>query len=299
MSSTSDLTQTVGNPTQYIPNEINHRADTIPAYYAAVKQAILAMYQRFDEPLSLQDMANVAALSPHHFNRIFRQIAGITPCQFLCAIRLKAAMHLLLTTPLSVTDVCFEVGYNSLGTFTTRFTQLIGVPPTQLRDIVHHALPMLELLAGQREHLTRATAAEGGIRGRVIAPESSSGWIFVGLFPTAMPQGYPLGCTLLSAPGSYRINPLVNPLPNGCYHLFAAAFPPSADPLSYLLPDPASLKVGVSQSPLRVGSNRAQGAPDGHLDIVLRAVKLTDPPILPALPLLLAGRHTNVELMFT
>ncbi len=275
----------------YAQPDLPCRASTVAAYRDAVAQAIALMYARFAEPLSLQDMAAAAALSPYHFNRVFRSITGITPCQFLCAIRLKAAMHLLLTTPLSVTDVCFEVGYNSLGTFTTRFTQLIGVPPTQLRDVVHTALPMLELLASQREQLAHAASPEGGIRGRVIAPESASGWIFVGLFPTAIPQGCPLGCTLLPVPGVYQINLP----PNGRYYVFAAAFPLSADPLSYLMPDAASLKVGVSQSPISICGNRV----DGHPDIALRAVRLTDPPILPALPLLLADHRTHFEMALT
>src|ERR1044072_6247332 len=106
------------------------RPDTIASHYRAVERVILAMRERLDEALTLEDLAEVAIISPFYFDRIFRQITGIPPCQFLSALRMEAAKRLLLTSSLSVTDVCFEVGYNSLGTFTTRFTQLVGLPPS-------------------------------------------------------------------------------------------------------------------------------------------------------------------------
>ena len=79
--------------------------------------------------LSLRDMADIAYLSPHHFARTFRRVTGISPGEFQCALRLQRAKRLLLTTDLSASGVCFEVGYGSLGIFTSRFTHLVGVSP--------------------------------------------------------------------------------------------------------------------------------------------------------------------------
>lgn len=271
--------------TRHSWSDSHQRLSTIASYYDAVEQVIPTMHQRFDEPLSLQDMADSVALSPHHFNRVFRKVTGIPPARFLCALRLKAATHLLLTTQLSITDICFEVGYNSLGTFTTRFTQLIGLPPTHLRDLVAKAPPMLDLLASYSQTLPGPLPPDAGIQGRISPPDppltgpATGGYIFVGLFPTAIPQGSPLACTLLAAPGEYRISAV----PEGRYHLFAAAFPHADDPLDYLLPDDASLSVGMSQSPIRVRGRQVHGCPH----ITLRPVRLTDPPILSAVPLLL------------
>jgi AraC-like DNA-binding protein len=278
MSSLSGLAETVTALTTYTPSPTNHRASTVTSYYDAVKQVILEMYKRFDEPLPLQEMAAVAALSPYHFNRVFRHITGITPGHFLCAIRLKAALKLLLTTQLSVTDVCFAVGYNSLGTFTTRFTQLIGVPPTQLRDFVGQAPSMLDLLSRYNAQFAAAKPVEAGAHGQIIAPDPAIACVFVGLFPRAIPQGCPVACALLTKPGIYHISEV----PDGRYYVFAAAFPRFDQPLSYLMPDYDSLKVGASQRPLHVCGGHADERPN----IPLRAAIVTDPPLLSPLSLL-------------
>src|SRR5258707_14891588 len=107
------------SPRAHAGTELNH--------HRAVERVISAMHQRLDEDFSLEEMANLAYMSPFHFNRIFRQLTGVPPCQFMSALRLESARRLLLTTQLSVTDVCFEVGYSSLGTFIRRFTDLLGL----------------------------------------------------------------------------------------------------------------------------------------------------------------------------
>src|ERR1700716_965915 len=93
------------------------RPATTAAHHEAVERVIQTMHDRLDEPLTLHEMSRIAYISPYHFNRIFRQITGIPPNQFFYALRLETAKRLLLTTNTSVTDVCFDVGYNSLGTF--------------------------------------------------------------------------------------------------------------------------------------------------------------------------------------
>src|SRR5262249_28546352 len=99
----------------------------------AVERVIKVMREHLAEPLSLGDMADEACLSPYYFNRVFHRSIGLPPCEFLAALRLDAAKKLLLTTDLSVTDVCFTVGYNALGSFTSRFTQQVGLSPRHLR----------------------------------------------------------------------------------------------------------------------------------------------------------------------
>src|SRR5437763_3941434 len=123
-------------------SELMDRAATGGApHRRAVERVIAAMRERPGEPLTLETMGKIAGLSPHHFNRVFRRVTGVPPRRFLGALRLEAAKQLLLTTPLSVTEVCFEVGYGSVGTFTTRFTQLVGVPPGELRRLAAALAP--------------------------------------------------------------------------------------------------------------------------------------------------------------
>src|SRR2546429_4582661 len=105
------------------------------------------MHERLDDPPSLQDMAGMACLSPHHFTHVFHRITGICPREFLAALRLESAKRLLLTTTRSVTEVCFDVGYSSLGSFTKRFTRLVGISPSHLRELAEQfTLPPLDLL---------------------------------------------------------------------------------------------------------------------------------------------------------
>src|SRR5271157_3336169 len=84
---------------------------TLAAHMQAIKRAIQVMHDHLHEVLTLEDMASVACLSPFHFNRVFSHLTGIPPGEFLSALRFQAARRLLLTTSLSVTEICFEVGY--------------------------------------------------------------------------------------------------------------------------------------------------------------------------------------------
>lgn len=253
---------------------------TFTVHRAAVERAIQAMHQRLSDDLSLDEMAEIACMSPYHFNRVFRRLTGIPPSQFLSALRLEAAKRLLLTTDLHVTDICYEVGYNSLGTFTTRFTQLVGLAPGQLRLLSEIFKPPraedLLALAAQRP------LAEGPvICGRLEAPRSLSGLCFVGLFERPIPQERPVGCTLLGGAGSYRLEVPAE----GTYHVFAAAFARPRKPLDFLLCGDSLLGV-ASAGPLSVEGTRVEG--DARL--LLRAPDLLDPPFLVTLPMLIDER---------
>src|SRR5215207_9614428 len=236
---------------EHVPLSVGSRATTVASRYQAVERVILAMRERLNKPLSLETMAEIALLSPYHFNRVFRLITGIPPCKFLNVLRMEAAKRLLVTTQLTAGEVCFSVGYNSQGSFTRDFVRLVGLSPLSLRRLVQDtSMPKQEWL---RDHddagVCRYDASAGSAlaAGRISAPDDFNGVIFVGLFTAPTPQGRPVGCTLLSAPGPYRIAHV----PNGTYYVFAAAFPQSEDPLAYLLPDQTNVYVGASQNQFR------------------------------------------------
>lgn len=250
---------------------------TAAAHHLTVERVFATMRARADDPLPLGAMAEIANLSPYHFARVFRQITGIPPGEFLTALRLERAKRLLLTTDLSVTDVCFEVGYTSLGTFTTRFTDLVGLSPGRLRRLPEAASATFERLHTGAPPIPVAPARTG-IAGRISAPDVTGALIFVGLFPTPIPQRRPATGAVLTAPGPYRLDLP----PDGCYHLLAAALPAAPDPLASLLPD-NRLRVGRGREPLLVRA----GQVDGPTDIALRPPRATDPPVLVALPALL------------
>jgi len=89
--------------------------------------------REYAQPLDVEVLARDAHMSPGHFSRRFRAAYGESPYAYLMTRRIERAMALLRGGELSVTEVCFAVGCASLGTFSARFTELVGVPPSVYR----------------------------------------------------------------------------------------------------------------------------------------------------------------------
>jgi AraC-like DNA-binding protein len=90
--------------------------------------------REYARPLDVEALARGVNMSAGHLSRQFRLAYGEAPYTYLMTRRIERAMALLRRGDLSVTDVCFSVGCQSLGTFSTRFTELVGVPPSVYRD---------------------------------------------------------------------------------------------------------------------------------------------------------------------
>ena len=88
---------------------------------------------RYFEPLEVDDLARAAGLSRAHFSREFRRAFGESPHAYLLTRRLERAAALLRTTDRSVTEICFSVGLQSVGSFTTTFTRTFGLSPSAYR----------------------------------------------------------------------------------------------------------------------------------------------------------------------
>lgn len=268
-------------------------SETLLEHEQAVERVILAMHEYLGEPWSLEIMAKIAQFSPYHFSRVFHQITNLPPGRFLSALRMGAAKRLLLLTNLTVTDICFEIGYQSLGSFTRDFTRLVGLPPRHFRSFSEQRVSFPPELPSEPYRAEPHTGLDGSrvtnkVCGIISMADRSPRLIFVGLFPHLIPQGKPLTCALLDAPGRYEMD-----LPeDGLFYLFAAAFPYAEDPLLYQLSDPKHCLVGVGQTPLSIRGGRVMS---GEVDLTLQPLKLTDPPILVALPVLLAKRQSVAE----
>jgi AraC-like DNA-binding protein len=87
----------------------------------------------YAQPLDVEALARAAHMSPGHLSREFRRAYGESPYSYLMTRRIERAMALLRRGDLSVTEVCFAVGCSSLGTFSSRFTELVGMPPSVYR----------------------------------------------------------------------------------------------------------------------------------------------------------------------
>ncbi|MCX3060529.1 helix-turn-helix domain-containing protein [Streptomyces beihaiensis] len=95
--------------------------------------------REYARPLDVEALARDVHMSGGHLSRQFRRAYGESPYSYLMTRRIERAMALLRRGDLSVTEVCFEVGCSSLGTFSTRFTELVGMPPSAYRKEAQRA----------------------------------------------------------------------------------------------------------------------------------------------------------------
>lgn len=110
-----------------------------------------AMDRAYAQPLDVPTLARIAHVSEAHFIRTFRATFGETPHRYLQRRRVERAMFLLRETDRSVTEICFDVGFSSLGTFSRTFRDIVGEPPTAYRkraDVV--AVPTCFAMAWMR-----------------------------------------------------------------------------------------------------------------------------------------------------
>lgn len=108
---------------QYARPDIQHRMTTTRHY----------IDDNYALPLTLKTMADRACVSPYHFLRLFKQRFGKTPHQYLTQKRIEHAKYYLSRSNLTVTEVCFKVGFESLGSFSTLFRRTVGMSPTRFR----------------------------------------------------------------------------------------------------------------------------------------------------------------------
>ena len=101
--------------------------------------------REYARPLDVEALARGVHMSAGHLSRQFREAYGESPYSYLMTRRIERAMTLLRHGDLTVTEVCFAVGFSSLGTFSTRFTELVGVPPSVYRQ---QAAEVVESVAG-------------------------------------------------------------------------------------------------------------------------------------------------------
>ena len=110
------------------PGEAQHLRDL-----ALLRRVRDRMDREYAQPLDVEALARGVHMSAGHLSRQFRLAYGESPYAYLMTRRIERAMALLRRGDLSVTEVCFAVGCQSLGTFSTRFTELVGVPPSTYR----------------------------------------------------------------------------------------------------------------------------------------------------------------------
>ncbi|HKN52856.1 MAG TPA: AraC family transcriptional regulator [Amycolatopsis sp.] len=228
----------------------------------AVARAIVTMRENLGEDLTIDDLARSAMFSKFHFSRVFHRVTGLSPGRFLSALRLAEAKRLLLTTAVSVADISHQVGYNSVGTFSARFSNSVGVSPTAYRR-----------MCGQPSIPERPTAQASGlvVRGQLWRPAATEiSAVFVGLFPHRIAEGAPARHSVLHGPGQY----VLENVPAGSWYLLAHALGTAhgddTGPRPYVgLTGPLTVRPGLTAT---------------LADIRLKPRRGFDPPLLLALP---------------
>lgn len=239
----------------------------------AVERAIATMWERYEEPLSLDEIANTAILSKFYFSRVFRNLTGTSPGRFLSAVRLHQAKNMLLETNLSVTEISYRVGYNSLGTFTSRFTRSVSHSPARYRALARAGL----LESQDRSAPTPQQPVDGGRRGCTVEgtirlPDPGQPVrIYVGAFRESIVQGRPTSCVILDGPGAFSLQ-----VPEGVWFIRAAVVAMTD------FPAPSS-----ERRPLLVASSQSlclRRDHDTRVNLMARPLSPLDLPILLALP---------------
>jgi AraC-like DNA-binding protein len=124
-----------------VHQQVRKEVEALPSLRPATREELYRRLHRakdyaaalFDRPLTLEDMAQVACLSPNHFLRTFKQAFAQTPHQFVTQSRLEHAKRLLAQTERSVTEICAMVGFESLGSFSWLFARRVGLSPEAYR----------------------------------------------------------------------------------------------------------------------------------------------------------------------
>lgn len=236
----------------------------------AVLRTIEVMRDRMGEPLTVDDLARAAMFSKFHFTRLFQRVTGVSPGRFLSALRLQKAKHLLVSTGMNVADISAEVGYSSVGTFSSRFSRSVGMSPTTYRRRAGYA-PVIAVDAGSRA----GSPSHSRLTFEVHTSEPHDGApIFVGLFPGPIPEGPPVRCAVLDRPDRVRFDSV----PTGTWYLLAqSAGPHAAHPVADCACPDRPMSV-ASHGPVLVRRNSVITT-----DLVLRPVRALDPPVLLAL----------------
>jgi AraC-like DNA-binding protein len=117
----------------------------------------------YAEPIDLDAMAAVACVSKYHFVRLFKATYGLTPMEYVSQRRIERAQDLLRATNLTVTEVCFAVGFSSLGSFSSRFRALVGESPSDFQrryaDGAPHIPGCYVFMWGLAERAERASSS--------------------------------------------------------------------------------------------------------------------------------------------
>lgn len=250
------------------------RTPQIPAPQDTIREVLEVIRTDPRADHSLSALSERFFYSRFHFHRLFMAHTGTTPARYIAGVRMRESKRLLINTEYSVMEISAAVGYSSVGTFTTQFSNLVGVPPATYRKLIDTAEPL---------HLGDLYDTPSGSYGATIdCPSDLTDPItFVGIFRTDLPQGHPVSYSMTHRPEiSYA------PIDEGTS---ATMFAVSHEA------DQSLVEVDLSDSAGTLVAATALGGPDplAPAQVELRPQSDLDPPIVSSAPLLQLLRQTG------
>ncbi|MDX8362636.1 MULTISPECIES: AraC family transcriptional regulator [Bacillaceae] len=251
----------------------------------AVVQAVEYMKKNLDKEITTEELASLVGYSSFHFSRFFKEVTGISPRHYLSALRIEAGKQMLVrhSSP-SIIKTMMSIGFSSLGSFSAKFKQFVGLPPKQFQvttnDLYHFVNQYTE-----GENSVIQYFHPPVLTCHIEAPAQFKGFIFVGLFPRPIPDERPAIGTAFTQKQSSCI---FSQIPTGTYYALAAGIPLSMNPKDYFLLEHAFR--GMYDDPIHV-----TGTTDKEIHIKLRSPLPFDPPILINLPQLLLEQVQKVR----
>lgn len=169
------------------------------SYIHATELAIQYMKEHLDEEVTSEQLAHLVGYSSYHFTRIFKKVTGISPRQYLSAMRMESSKQALLKQPSLIMKIMLSIGFRSAGSFHHRFKQFVGLSPKKF------AATSSELAShmNQYEHKpltsdTQPSSPRMCIHCQLETPPDFRGLLFVGLFPRPIPDQKPIVGTALN-----------------------------------------------------------------------------------------------------
>lgn len=269
----------------YSTNTIDHRVFTMQnEKEKIIIQAIEYMKHHLDEDITSESLAQYVGYSPFHFSRMFKDVTGVSPRLYLSALRIEAGKQILIDSSDSILKTLLNVGFRSVGTFSSKFKQFVGLPPKQFQRNIHSLHTYLNEYDFSKE-LEPLEVLAPSVTCHIIKPQQFKGMIFVGLFPRAIPDQAPIVGTAIH---HKKTSCTFSKVPLGTYYLLTAAIPRSINPRTYFVLDEAYR--GRVEQPILIEKNTMI-----DVEVTLREPLPYDPPILINLPKLLFERENRKQ----
>ncbi|MBT3154579.1 helix-turn-helix transcriptional regulator [Streptomyces sp. CHD11] len=249
---------------------------------AVVEEAVEYMRAFFGDPLTVAGIAERSRLGSFLFSRVFKEETGVSPGQFLAAVRMGEAKRLLESTSLDIAGIAAAVGHGGSGAFTDHFTAAVGLTPGGFRRLCRDAG---QVLPGPRPE---PGAGLGALAGTVRLPRGyGTARVYLGVFATPVVRYPALAEALVDVPGDRPSCYRLPDVPEGSRHLLAVAVAAGVgagrgpeDGRSVLVG-----RHGTVRTTVAVTAGTVTGAA-----VRLRPPHPADPPVLLALPGLLPAR---------